>query len=229
MMPLLLLAAAGLVASLGPTSVANLPRNEAVAVLVYGAALAWLTGWAVERSRPSWRDAIGATLMWAVFVTSLTGLYVRREQAIDGLRAMVEDLGIGDPVATVTGSGEVSVTRRSDGTFRVMGLVNGHPAGFMFDTGASTLVLTNETALRLGFRQTELKFRVPVSTANGSSLAAPVDLDSLAVGPIVLSRVRALVVAPGLLQENLLGQSVLSRLDSYEVRGNRLVLRAGKG
>lgn len=229
MMPLILLAAAGLVAILGPANVAGLPRQDAVAVLVFGAALTSLTRWAVQRARPSWRDAVGAILMWAVFVASLTGLYVRREAAIEGLRAMVEDLGIGDPVATVTGSGEVSVTRRSDGTFRVMGLVNGHAAGFMFDTGASMLVLTSETALKLGFRQADLRYRVPVSTANGSTLAAPVDLDSLVMGPITLSRVRALVVAPGLLQENLLGQSVLSRLDSYEVRGNRLVLRAGKG
>jgi aspartyl protease family protein len=38
--------------------------------------------------------------------------------------------------------------------------------------------------------------------------------------------VPALVARPGMLGENLLGMTFLERLASYEVRGNRLVLRA---
>jgi aspartyl protease family protein len=67
-----------------------------------------------------------------------------------------------------------------------------------------------------------------VFTANGRNLAAPVTLDRLSVGPITERRVRALVARPGVLRENLLGMTFLERLPSYEVRGNRLILR-GRG
>jgi aspartyl protease family protein len=36
------------------------------------------------------------------------------------------------------------------------------------------------------------------------------------------------VARPGMLEGNLLGQTFLERLESYEVRGKRLVLRATK-
>ena len=124
---------------------------------------------------------------------------------------------------------QFAVLRRRDGTFHLPATVNGRSFPFMFDTGASALVLTSETAAALGFRPEALRFRVPVLTANGATKAAPVILDEVALGPITFAKVPALVVGPGLLHENLLGQSVLDRLDSYQVRGNRLVLRAVKG
>jgi aspartyl protease family protein len=52
-----------------------------------------------------------------------------------------------------------------------------------------------------------------------------VTLDMLRVGSIAERRVRALVARPGALRENLLGMTFLERLTSYEVRGNRLILR----
>jgi aspartyl protease family protein len=66
---------------------------------------------------------------------------------------------------------------------------------------------------------------VPVATANGSALAAPVVLGSLSVGPITERNVPALIAREGVLHANLLGMTFLERLGSYEVRGNRLILR----
>jgi len=54
-------------------------------------------------------------------------------------------------------------------------------------------------------------------------------LDSLAVGTITERRVPALVARPGALHDNLLGMTFLNRLASYEVRGNRLILRGKAG
>lgn len=226
---ILLLAAAIYVAAWGGATVAGAPAFEVVALLVYGAGLVRLTGWASERARASWRDAAAACTMWAIFIASLTALYVGRDVAMDGLRAIAEDMNLGPPAATVTGAGEVSFTRRRNGTFVIAGQVNGRDQSFMFDTGASAVVLTPDSARELGFRDADLRFRVPVQTANGRMLAAPVTLERVAIGPITLTRVPALVAGPGLLHENLLGQTVLDRLESYEVRGNRLVLRARKG
>ena len=63
-------------------------------------------------------------------------------------------------------------------------------------------------------------------TANGRALAAPVTLERVVVGDIEMRRVRALVAKPGALGADLLGMSFLERLGSYEVRGDRLTLRA---
>ena len=61
----------------------------------------------------------------------------------------------------------------TDGSFLIKGSVNGHEARFIFDTGASTVVLRAENAAALGFKPEALNYSIPVSTANGTALAAP--------------------------------------------------------
>jgi aspartyl protease family protein len=226
----LLALAAGAIWLSGEASVAGFPAGEAIPLLLLGAAILWLTGWAVERAQGGLRDAIGAVAMWAIFVASAGAVYFKREEAVEGLRSFAEELGYGNAGgAVVSEGGEVTVTRRRDGHFRFDMSVNGKAAPFMFDTGASSVVLTAETAKMLGFHEENLRFVAPVQTANGRTMTAPVVLDRLSIGSIGFTRVPALVAKPGLLNDNLLGQTVLGRLESYEVRGNRLVLRARKG
>jgi aspartyl protease family protein len=52
-----------------------------------------------------------------------------------------------------------------------------------------------------------------------------VTLDRLAVGKVTEREVPALVAQRGQLKSNLLGMSFLNRLESWEVRGDRLRLR----
>jgi aspartyl protease family protein len=139
---------------------------------------------------------------------------------------LIGDIAPGEPV--VGGGGEVSIVRRMNGTFVIAGRANERDLRFIFDTGASTVVLTAESAKAIGFDPAALSYVVPVATANGRTLAAPVTLEALTVGSITERRVRALVARPGVLGENLLGMTFLERLASYEVRGNRLILR-GRG
>jgi aspartyl protease family protein len=88
------------------------------------------------------------------------------------------------------------------------------------------VVLTADDARRAGVDASRLVFDVPVATANGGALAAEVRLDQVAVGPIVLRNVPALVARRGALEESLLGMSFLERLKSYTVERDRLVLVA---
>ncbi|WP_372425503.1 TIGR02281 family clan AA aspartic protease [Salinarimonas chemoclinalis] len=111
------------------------------------------------------------------------------------------------------------------GAFALAGRANGTPMDFVFDTGATAVVLTAENAARIGWPANRLAYTVRVSTANGSTTAAPITLDRLAIGGIEVRDVRAFVAQPGDLHENLLGMTFLSRLASYEVRGDRLLLR----
>jgi aspartyl protease family protein len=95
----------------------------------------------------------------------------------------------------------------------------------LVDTGASTVVLRPEDGQRLGFDIEQLRYVVPVQTANGTTYAASVRVRSLSVGKIKLNDVDALVAKRGSLRENLLGMSFLNRLKSYEFSGEYLTLR----
>lgn len=177
--------------------------------------------WHQFRSRM--RANLTALLLWGALGAALVAGYAYRDDArVIGDRM----LGAVRPGSAVTGSdGTVTITRRSDGNFHVRAEVNGQPQGFQFDTGASSVVLTAESAAALGIRPADSEFSVRVSTANGVTVAAPAFLDRLRVGGIVERRVPALVSRPGALRENLLGMSFLDRLASFEVRGDRLILR----
>jgi aspartyl protease family protein len=93
----------------------------------------------------------------------------------------------------------------------------------MFDTGASRVVLRAEDAARLGFLMNSLIFSVRTSTANGTTMVAPITIDTISVGSITLHDVPAAVAKPGSLHVNLLGQSFLTRLREYRVEGDRLI------
>jgi aspartyl protease family protein len=95
----------------------------------------------------------------------------------------------------------------------------------VLDSGASAVVLTQDAAKAAGLPLELLAYNVNVDTANGRTRAASVMLDRLAVGTIVERGVPALIAQPGQLKTSLLGMSFLNRLQSWEVRGDRLLLR----
>ena len=163
-----------------------------------------------------------ALLAWALIGLALVIGYSERDR-IQGVGDRV--LGAVRPGTAIPGSGGVvTIVRRADGDFRVEAEVNGRVQPFLFDTGASSVVLTAENAAALGLTPAASDFTARVSTANGITFAAPVQLDSLSVGTITERRVNAMVAKPGALSGNLLGQTFLTRLSGYEVRGDRLIL-----
>ena len=61
--------------------------------------------------------------------------------------------------------------------------------------------------------------------SHGRTHAAPVTLDHITIGGLEERSVEALVVQPGQLRTSLLGMSFLNRLQSWQVIGDRLVLK----
>ena len=118
----------------------------------------------------------------------------------------------------------VSIGRDHRGHFQANGRVDGRTVSFMVDTGASVIALTEREADRLGIRPMRGAYTAAVSTANGVVRAAPVTLNSVDIGGLVVRDVRALVVPGGALNENLLGLSYLTRLKRFEYSNNRLLL-----
>jgi clan AA aspartic protease (TIGR02281 family) len=87
------------------------------------------------------------------------------------------------------------------------------------------VVLTYDTAKAIGLPLELLEYNVDLETAGGHTKAARLTLDRLAIGKLVERSVPALVVPRGQMKINLLGMSFLDRLESWEMRGERLVLR----
>jgi aspartyl protease family protein len=193
-----------------------------------GVALLWWIVFAAAR-RVGARDFLRAftgALVWAALLAGLVGVYAYRFEFSDIADRVIAELDASEPV--VGQGGEVIVSRRLGGEFLIKGKVGGGSAWFLFDTGASTVVLRAEDASRMGVDTSNLSYDVRVTTANGSALAAETVLDQVSVGPITVRHVRALIAKPGALAENLLGMSFLEKLQSYTVERGRLILKAGQ-
>jgi aspartyl protease family protein len=119
----------------------------------------------------------------------------------------------------------VQIPRGTNGGFAVQARINGIAAAMVVDTGATSVVLTYETAKAVGLPLELLEYNVDVQTAGGQTKAARLWLDRLAIGKLVERSVPALVVPQGQMKTNLLGMSFLDRLESFEVRADYLILR----
>jgi aspartyl protease family protein len=116
------------------------------------------------------------------------------------------------------------IARGQTGEFALQARINGVIAPMVIDTGATSVVLTYETAKAAGLPLELLEYDVDVETAGGHTKAARLTLDRLAIGKLVERSVPALVVPHGQMKTNLLGMSFLDRLESWEVRADRLML-----
>jgi aspartyl protease family protein len=118
----------------------------------------------------------------------------------------------------------VQIPRAQSGEFTLQAKINGVATPMVVDTGATTVVLTYETAKAAGLPLELLDYDVDLETAGGHTKAARLTLDRLAIGNLVERSVPALVVPHGQMKINLLGMSFLDRLESWEVRADRLML-----
>jgi aspartyl protease family protein len=204
----------GLTGALSTAEMGSLAYKVGLLVLVSGAVLAIF--------RQNFTQAVTQAVIWVVIGFALVLGYTFRFELYDvGDRVLVELM----PGRPVTHGRTVELARAGTGDFRIGTEVNGVRVAMVLDTGASSVVLTHDAARQAGLPTEFIKYAVNVDTANGHTLAAPVTLDRLAIGGIVERKVPALIAQPGQLKTSLLGMSFLNRLQSWEVRGDRLVMR----
>lgn len=164
---------------------------------------------------------IFAGLMLAA--AGLFGKFVDRGQPASAPAKPAATLAVA--VAPASGSSRsVTIPRDARGHFQVDGRVNGRSIDFMVDTGASVIALTEREARRLGIHPVGNDFTAQVRTANGTVKAAPITLNAVDIGGLVVRDVRALVVPGDALSENLLGLSYLTKLKRFEYANGKLVL-----
>lgn len=195
-----------------------------VPILVCCLLLAWYLPAAVAKYKGRSSKALGHAAIWFAMIVVLIGGYAFRPELIFVKDRMAGVLMPG--LAIDKGGGTIVISKSSDEDhFRVDGFVNNQSTSFILDTGASAVVLTHDTAKRLGLLASEENYTQIVSTANGLTKVAPIRIDELRIASLVLLDVKASVARQGELDVNLLGMSFLSRLKSYSVESDQLTMR----
>jgi aspartyl protease family protein len=211
-----------LVVQQNDAALAELVRLDASSLTTKITALVLLGLAAAALFRQRFTRVFESVLIWVVIVLLLAlGYTYRFELREVGDRMLAELI----PGRAATRGHTVEIARGGGGSFSVATQVNGARVAMVLDTGASAVVLTQEAAKAAGLPLEVLNYSVSVDTANGRARAAPVTLDRLSVGGITERSVPALIAQPGQLRTNLLGMSFLNRLESWEVRGDRLMMR----
>jgi len=168
-------------------------------------------------------ELLTSVMLWAG-IFAIAGLTYAYRDEINSIAGRVA--GEFRPgVALVDAEQGTAVFRRGmGGHFEINATINGHTTPMIFDTGASAVVLTPEDAEAAGIDTRDLRYSIPVSTANGTGRAARVQLDQIEVGGIARQGVVAFITEQGALETSLLGMTFLETLSRYSVTQNSLEL-----
>jgi aspartyl protease family protein len=203
-------------------TLAGMTTDEFSGAVIKIALIVFIGSMVVTLFRERLSQALQAGLFWLIVASVLAVGYTYRTELRDtGNRVLAELI----PGRAASRGRIVEISRGRTGDFQVAADVNGARVPMVLDTGATSVVLTLEAAKAAGLPLEVLQYNVNVDTANGRTRAAAVTLDRLAVGSITERSVPALIVQAGQLRTNLLGMSFLNRLESWEVRGDRLMMR----
>jgi aspartyl protease family protein len=205
----------------GPGSSFKIPDVSSTTVDV--AIVVFVAGMLLTAFRWRLSEAFEAALLWFVVVAFiLVGYTYRSEVSEVGERVLAQVL----PGYAASRGREVELARGRAGEFPITTRVNGARVAMILDTGASAVMLTQDAARAAGLPIEVLHYSVSLETANGRTRAAAVTIDRLAIGNIVERSVPALIVPNSQLKTNLLGMTFLNRLESWHVKGDRLLMRA---
>lgn len=192
------------------------PRVVALSALAFVFLASFIFG------QPKVREILQGTLFWGGLCLLLVTGYTYRADIVQvGYRvlgALAPGLAVSQP------DGSILIVRDAGGHFVIDGRTNGARTHFLLDTGASAVVLTYEDARRAGFGADALSFSVPVSTANGRTLVAPVMIETLSVGEHSLHNIRGFVAREGSLEASLFGMTALDRLSGWRIERDKLIM-----
>jgi aspartyl protease family protein len=225
----LLITGAGLLVRGDAETIAGIDINDFAAVTVGCAMLFFLYSSVRGNYQGRGLQAARDVFVWCVVGIVFVGGYSFRDELRTFAHRVVGEIAPPGTILRADAQQDtelaVRIRRRPDGHFIARASINGATLPMLVDTGASTVVLRQADAQKIGIDTERLKYTVPVQTANGTSYAAHVRIKSFSVGTITFTEVEALVSKPGALRDSLLGMSFLNRLRSYEFSGDFLTMR----
>lgn len=152
--------------------------------------------------------------MWVVLLVLLTAYFSNWQEQQFNPNQTLHNISRAD------GVNEVVLKRNRYGHYVASGAINDVPVVFMLDTGATDISIPQAIADRIGL---ERGAPVYYQTANGTVRAYITQIDSVSLGDIRLSGLRAHINPQFESEEILLGMTFLKRLD-FTQRGNTLTL-----
>ena len=196
----------------------SIPRSELLMAAVAAMVLGWAGSLLARRNRllgSALRtlSSVGLGLILLTVVLQLSRMDPRLDVAVPQL---------GLPEQAVRG-GETRIPLAPDGHFWLRASINGVPANFMVDTGATLTAISEDVAKRAGLEPRRGGLPILITTANGTISAQVASVDRLTFGNVEARGIDA-VVAPNFGDTNVLGMNVLARLESWRVEDGELVL-----
>ncbi|XUU59803.1 retropepsin-like aspartic protease family protein [Erythrobacter sp. HA6-11] len=199
-------------------AISAIPRSELLIAALAAVLIGWI-GAVMARKGVRFGGFIrtGSTLalvgILVVVVLQLSRLDPRLEVAVPQ---------IGLPEQVVEG-GETRIPLARDGHFWLRAELNGAPANFLVDTGATLTAVSSGLAERAGLEPRRGGLPVTVGTANGPVAAQLATADEIRFGNVA-ARGLDVVIAPTLGDTNVIGMNLLTRLASWRVEGNTMIL-----
>jgi aspartyl protease family protein len=164
-------------------------------------------------------------LMRSVSTVALAGILIlvvlQLSRFDPSLDMAIPELGM--PKQEVEG-GETRIPLAPDGHYWVRARLNGAPAAFMIDTGASITTVNTDTAAAARLEPRRGGIPVIMQTANGAAAAEIATIDSLRFGNVD-ARGLDVAIAPNLGPTNVIGMNLLSRLGSWRVEHGVMILQ----
>ena len=195
-----------------------------------------LVGSSLIGRRLAWGGLVRMLLLWVAIFAGLLGLftYAQKQGWLTGRWA---EQGPGQTTEQGIASGDApsAVPRASaqgqalhipvapDGHYWVEGTINGTPARFLIDSGATITALSEQTARAVGLNYDPGEPGAIMTTANGRVEARRSTIASLEIGPITASDL-PVVVSPAFGEINVIGMNMLSRLKGWGVQNSEMIL-----
>jgi len=199
-------------------SLSELPRSSLLLAAVAAMALGVIGSMVIRRVPALGKVLRAASTLGLMGVLVLVVLQLSRMDPRFDMA--IPEIGL--PEQVVEG-GETRIERSPDGHYWLRAEINGHPANFLVDTGATLTAVSSETALAAGLEPREGGLPVRMQTANGSVAAELTTIDELRFGNVAARGLDA-IIAPGLGPTNVIGMNLLSRLASVRLEGGSMIL-----
>jgi aspartyl protease family protein len=158
---------------------------------------------------------------WAVIIGLLVVVVGQREQFSPYLQRIASLLKLEDQ--NVVGR-ETRIRMAADGHFWARVTIDGVPRRMLIDSGATVTALSTRTAQAAALDVSNSVIPTVLTTANGQINAQTATVRELRVGDIA-ARDLGVVVSPAFGDTDVLGMNFLSKLKSWRVEGQTLILQ----
>jgi aspartyl protease family protein len=160
-------------------------------------------------------------LAWAAIGFFIWIVVINKDRIGDQFERLAVSIGASEPAQVAQGE-TVRIRMSPDGHFWARATINGVERRMLIDSGATVSAISEDTARAAGIDFATGR-PVRVSTANGTVDARRAQVQRVTVGPLATEDLTVFVAA-NFGELDVLGMNFLSRLRSWRVEGNVLIL-----